>query len=56
MLARKDRRKHRQYHVDAGHLALDTAAMRSPRWLEALSVLDVESVHVLTRKVAVYAI
>jgi NAD(P)-dependent dehydrogenase (short-subunit alcohol dehydrogenase family) len=30
--------------------------MRSPRWLEALSVLDVESGHVLTRKVAVYAI
>jgi NAD(P)-dependent dehydrogenase (short-subunit alcohol dehydrogenase family) len=26
MLAQKTRRKQRQYHVDAGHLALDTAA------------------------------
>jgi len=30
--------------------------MRSPRRFKALSVLDVESGHVLTRKAAVYAI
>jgi hypothetical protein len=50
-------RKQRQYHVDAGHLALDTAADEIAALVRGtLSVLDVESGHVLTRKAAVYAI